>query len=86
MTNHFLHFSTCSEVNQTAIALLQTAEDREPSSMAMEIDPCVHTDSDDDTDIPFDFIVEYPENDADSVLGPDGKANAAMADNVFLQV
>jgi hypothetical protein len=47
----------------------------------VDIDPCTHSDSDDDTNEFFDFDADYPENDAADMAAED---NADLvADGVF---
>jgi hypothetical protein len=61
LTNHFLHFTTCSNVNPSVLSILQDTQkantDRETSlaRAASELDPCVHSDSEEATDYRFDL-------------------------------
>ena len=76
LTNHFLHFSTCAEVNTSVDAILaaaeQTAMDIAAAAALAEVDvnPCDASASDDDAEnTRFDFIADYPEN--DPIVAPD---------------
>jgi hypothetical protein len=90
-SNHFLHFTTCSQVNTSVLSILeatdQAAIDRGTSTdtVAVDIDPCTHSDSDDDANALFDFDANYPENEAEiGVTYMAAEDNADLvADGVF---
>ena len=73
MTNHFQHYSQCSEIAGSGF------ENSQPATATTLADPCVDTDSDDDADAPFDFEAEYPENAVDAAAGPALPDQAALA-------
>jgi hypothetical protein len=70
LTNHFLHFTTCSNINDSVVALLASAarevldHDPETALAVATVDPCADSDSDNDVNVPFDFMADYPENEA----------------------
>ena len=82
LTNHFLHFTTCGDAN-TSVGAQQADTDRETS----EPDPCFHSDSEEATDYRFDFVEDYPENEAEPDVAADhdiinqDDANARLADH-----
>jgi hypothetical protein len=90
LTNHFLHFTTCGNVNTSVLAILEDAQqadtDRETSlaQATSELDPCVHSNSEEEaTDYRFDFVEDYPENEAEpDVVDDQEDANARLADRV----
>ena len=67
MTNHYLHYSQCSDVAYSA-----KPDDDELDDLPVLLDPCVDTDSDSDGDAeaPYDFVANYPANDVDAGAGP----------------
>jgi hypothetical protein len=87
LTNHFLHFTTCSQVNTSVLSILETAHqagiDRGTSTdtVAVDIDPCTHSDSDDEAKALFNFDADYLENEAEI-----GVADMAAEDNAALVV
>jgi hypothetical protein len=87
LTNHFLHFTTFGKVNTSVLVILEDAQqadtDRETSlaRVASELDPCVHSNSEEATDYHFDFVEDYPENEAEpEVVAAHEEANARLAD------
>jgi hypothetical protein len=89
LTNHFLHFTTCGNVNTSVLAILEDSQqadtDRE-ASLALatsELNPwCVHSDSEEATVYRFDFVENYLENEAEpEVVAAHEEANARLADH-----
>jgi hypothetical protein len=93
LTNHFLHFTTCGNVNTSVIAILEEAQqadtERETSlaRATSELDPCIHSDSEEATDYRFDFVEEYLENEADPDVLADQEdaSNARLADHLHVK-
>jgi hypothetical protein len=79
LTNHFLHFATCDNVNTSVVAFLEDSQqddaDRGTSlaGATSELDPCVHSDSEEAPEYRFDFVENYPETAHE-------EANARLAD------
>jgi hypothetical protein len=72
----------------TILAILEDAQqantDREtPLAQATsELDPCVHSDSEEPTNYRFDFVEDYPENEAEpDVVANQEDVNARLADH-----
>ena len=84
LTNHFLHYSACNELN---VAGLNALAGKVAGQSAFS-DPCVDSDGDDMTAPSgrFDFVAEYPDNADASVVSTIAAQQVAVANGAFTNV